>query len=304
MGRDQPEGVLVAFKRRPDATYVEDLPAFRRIIPYLIRTRGESTVYFPQRIEVDGLLAWLEETNEGRPEAERITLFHVLLTAIARVVKLRPEVNRFIVGRRTYQHTDISVSFVVKTAPRDDAPETEVRLVFTGDETVEQVRDLVSSRVESKRATQGGSDDRLVDFFASWPRPALELIAGLIARLDYHNALPEALRQAIPLYTSVYMLNAGSIGIDPPFHYLYRYGSASVFVAIGAIRKEALVDERGQVVARSCLNAVYSLDDRASDGFYFARTAEVFRRLVADPRLLEKPDINVDEVLGNWPSHA
>jgi hypothetical protein len=49
---------------------------------------------------------------------------------------------------------------------------------------------------------------------------------------------------------------------------------------------------------------VYSLDDRASDGFYFARTAEVFRRLVADPRLLEKPDITVDEILGNWPSHG
>jgi pyruvate/2-oxoglutarate dehydrogenase complex dihydrolipoamide acyltransferase (E2) component len=97
------------------------------------------------------------------------------------------------------------------------------------------------------------------------------------------------------------MLNAGSIGIDPPFHYLYRYGSASVFVAIGALRKEAVVDEHDQVVARSCLNAVYSLDDRASDGFYFARTAEVFRSLVAAPLLLEKQDITVDEILGNWP---
>jgi hypothetical protein len=289
------------FRQRPDGTYVEGLPAFRRIIPYLIRTRAEATVYFPQRIEVDELLAWLARTNEGRPEAERITLFHVLLTAIARAVKLRPEVNRFVIGRRTYEHKDISISFVVKTAATDEAPETEVRLVFTGDETVEQVRDLVRSQVEHKRTTQGGSDDRLVDFFASWPRPVLELIAGAIARLDYHNALPEALRDAIPLYTSVYMLNAGSIGIDPPFHYLYRYGSASVFVAIGALRKEAVVDEHDQVVARSCVNAVYSLDDRASDGFYFARTAEVFRRLVAHPLLLEKQDITVDEILGHWP---
>lgn len=289
------------FKHRRDATYVADLPALRRIIPYLIRTRGESTVYFPQRIEVDGLLDWLEATNAGRSDEGRVTFFHVVLTAIARTVKLRPEVNRFVVGRRTYAHNDISVSFVVKTAATDEAPETEVRLVFTGDETVDEVRDIVRSQVERKRTTHRGGDDRLVELLASWPRPLLELISGLVGRLDDHNVLPEPLRKAIPLYTSVYLLNAGSIGIDPPFHYLYRYGSASVFVAIGVVRKEPVVDETGQVVARTCVNAVYSLDDRASDGFYFARTAEVLRRLVADPSLLEKPDLTVEEILGDWP---
>jgi hypothetical protein len=293
--------VSAVFTRRRDATYVRDLPAFRRIVPYLMRTRTESAVYFPQRIEVDGLLAWLDGVNVGRPEEERITLFHVLVTAIVRTVRLRPEVNRFIVGRRTYQHDDISIAFVVKTAMSEDAPETEVRLVFSGDETVEEVGGLVDAAVERKRATLGGKDDQLVELFAPGPRPVLDLVARLVARLDYHNALPAFLQDAIPLYTSVYLVNVGSIGIDPPFHHLYEYGSASVFVAIGAIRKEPVVDQDGDIVARSCLSAVYTLDERASDGFYFARTAEVFRRLVSDPALLARPQLTVEEILAGWP---
>lgn len=291
----------MVFRHRRDGIYLKHIPPFRRVMPYLLRTRTGSVVYFPQRIEVDQLVDWLEETNANRSVEDRITLFHVILTAISRTMRLRPEMNRFVAGRRTFQHNDISVSFIIKASMEDDSPETEVRIVFTGYETVDQVRDLVNPAVEGKRGAVRGKDDQLTDFFASWPRPMLNLIARLVASLDYHNALPGFLMNAIPLYTSVYVVNVGSIGIDPPFHHLYEYGSASVFVALGAVRQEAMVDERGQIVARRCLNAVYTLDERASDGFYFARTAEVFRRLVANPQMLAAADLSVDEILHGWP---
>ena len=291
----------MALTRRRDGTYLRDIPALRRVVPYLMRTRTESLVYFPQRIEVDGLLAWLDDANAGRSRDERITPFHVFLTAIARTVMLRPEVNRFVAGRRTYQHSDISISFIVKKELSDEAPESEARLVFTGHETVDDVRRLVSARVSLERGEERGGDDRLVDFFASWPRPVLNLVTGTIRALDYHNVLPGALREAIPLYTSVYVVNTGSIGIDPPFHHLYEHGTASVFVAIGRITRQPVVDDRDRVVARSCVDLVYTLDERASDGFYFARTAEVFRRLVTEPALLARPGITVDEIVPVWP---
>ena len=116
-------------RNRRDGTYLE-VPALRRIVPYLLRTRTTSTVYFPQRIEVDALLGWLETVNRDRARSERITLFHVFLTAIARTVRLRPEVNRFVAGRRTYEHDQISISFIVKESMSDDGEESEVRLVL------------------------------------------------------------------------------------------------------------------------------------------------------------------------------
>jgi hypothetical protein len=286
----------MVFTKRRDGVHLADVPAMRRIMPHLMPTRAESIVYYPHRIEVDGLLAWLDEVNRDRPVAERVTLFHVLLTALARTVHLRPEVNRFIAGRRTYQHKELSISFIVKKALTDEADETEVRLVFTGEETVDEVRHLATEALARKRGDQRGSDDQLVDFFAGWPRPLLSLIGRTVRTLDYHNALPAFLEDAIPLYTSIYLVNLGSLGANAPFHHLYELGSASVFVAIGRVSDQPVVED-GQVVARKCLDVAYTLDERASDGFYFVRTAEVFRLLVSRPQLLTTPGLTVEEIL-------
>jgi hypothetical protein len=295
----------MARTRRTDGTYVRDLPPLRRVIPYLMRTRTESIVYFPQRIEVDGLLAWLEETNAGRPHDERVTLFHVFLTAIARTVRLRPQTNRFVAGRRTYEHREISLSFVVKQGMSEEAEESEARVVLTGEESVEDVRRLVNDVVRRERAAdERGGDDRLIDFFASWPRPVLSGVAGGLRWLDHHNLMPRQLIEAIPLYTSVYVVNAGSIGIDPPFHHLYETGTASAFVAIGQVAPQPVVDEAGAVVAGQCVDVVYTLDERASDGFYFARTSEVIRRLVAEPDLLADPSLTVEQIVPVWPPRS
>jgi hypothetical protein len=174
-------------------------PGPRVVIPYLLRTRTSSTVCFPQRIDVEDLVAWLDATNAARPASERVTLFHVLVTAVARTVRLRPEVNRFVAGRRTYQHRDISVSFVVKSELSDAGTESEARLVVDGWETV----------------------------------------------------LPGPLMDAIPLYTSVYLVNAGSLGIDAPFHHLHETGTAGVVVSIGRVAPEPVVDEAGHVVVQA-----------------------------------------------------
>lgn len=292
----------MALKRRPDATYVGDIPALRRIIPFVMPTRTESLVYFQQRIEVDDLLAWLEATNAERPRSERLTLFHVFLTAIARTVRLRPETNRFVAGRRTYQHDEISISFVVRQGMGEDAEESEARVVLTGTETVDDVRRLVDGVVRRERAgVEQGGDDRLVHFFASWPRPVLNGVARSVRWLDYHNLIPGRLVESIPLYTSVYVVHAGSIGIDPPLHHLYELGTASAFVAIGRVAPQPVVDASGAVVARRCVDVAYTLDERATDGFYFAKTAEVIRRLVAEPDLLADPSVTVAQIVPVWP---
>lgn len=292
----------MVLKRRSDGTYVGGLPPLRRVIPYVMRTRTESLVYFQQRIEVDGLLAWLEGTNAGRPRDECVTLFHVFLTAIGRTVRLRPQTNRFIAGRRTYQHDEISLSFVVKQGMTEQAEESEARLVLTGMESVDDVRRLVDGVVRRERAAvERGDDDRLVEFFASWPRPVLTGVAGALRWLDYHNLVPRTLADAIPLYTSVYVVHAGSIGIDPPFHHLYETGTASAFIAIGRVAPQPVVDESGAVVARQCVDVVYTLDERVTDGFYFARTSEVIRRLASEPQLLADPSLTVEQIVPVWP---
>ncbi|HUZ16979.1 MAG TPA: hypothetical protein VMV68_01240, partial [Spirochaetia bacterium] len=225
----------MAFTKRNDGVRVRDLPAFKRLFPYVMRTRSESIIFFNQKIDMTNALAYLDSVNRGTARDQRTTIFHLFLAATARTLLLRPELNRFVVGRRIYEHNEISITFIVKRELTEEAPETESRVVFSGRETLSEVRELVNGRVRAAKSGDKGAEDDLVSLVASLPRPLINLVAWLIRSLDYHNVLPSALKSAIPLYTSVYLTNVGSIGLEAPYHHLFEIGSASLFMGIGKL---------------------------------------------------------------------
>lgn len=287
----------MAFKNRRDAIYVKDLHPFKRIFPYVMEGRNNSLVYSLQRVDATNLLQFMESHNAGRPPAERIGLFHVFLAVVARTFHLRPELNRFIVGRRFYQHKDIAITFVAKKEYTEEAPEAEVRMVFSGRETLEEVRDMVDRRLHVARSDHKGDDDKLMDIVASLPRPLIVLVVKLVQWLDYHNILPAFLMDAIPLYTSIYLANLGSIGLGAPFHHLFEMGSASSFLTIGKIEKQPVVDEKGQVVARDCIEFAFAFDERVSEGFNHIRSIQVFQSLLTHPELLVSGETSIEKIL-------
>lgn len=277
------------FSRRRDGALIPHLQATRKIMPFLMPTRVESTIYYPQHLRVDNVLAWLEQANDGRSKDERYSFFHVFLTAFARLFRMRPELNRFVLGNRTYLHDDISFSFTVKQAMTDEADESQARIVFTGEETIEQVRRMTERAVAEVRSGEGNDTDQLLDVLAKLPGTILTAVARTVWGLDRLGWLPGFLQDSIPMYASAYVVNLGSIDGEVPFHHLYQRGTCSVFAAIGSIRKEAVVDEDGQVVARDCVSIVHSIDERVSDGFYFIRSAQLLEALIADPDALTRP---------------
>ncbi|GAA1164048.1 hypothetical protein GCM10009584_01160 [Ornithinimicrobium humiphilum] len=274
---------------RRDGVVVRDLAAERVVLPHLMPTRVESTVYYRQHLDVERLMDWLEEVNAGRAPEERLRFFHVFLTAYARLFRLRPELNRFVHRRQTYQHRDISFSFTVKRAMADEAEDTQVQMVFTGTETVDEVRRMVDRSLSSARAGEAEESDKLVDALVRLPRPVLAGVGRLVWALDAVDLLPQQLKGAIPVYTSSYLVNLGSLGAEAPFHHLYQRGTASIFASIGTIRPEPVVDENGAVVARRRVDMVYTIDERAADGFYLVRSAEVLQGLLDDPAALLVP---------------
>lgn len=276
---------------RRDGVLVTDLPAMRGVVPHLMPTRLESTVYYPQHLDVEHLVEWLAEVNADRPPEERVKFFHVFLTAWARLYRVRPELNRFISGRRTYRHREISFAFTAKKAMSDEAEEVQVQLPFTGTETVDEVRAKVDGMLGELRGGQHNASDRLVDAVVRLPRPVMAGLARLIWTLDAVELLPRALQDAIPLYASSYLVNLGSLGAEAPFHHLYQRGTASVFVALGTIRPAAVVDASGAIVARRRVDVVYTIDERATDGFYLVRCAEILQAMMDDPDSLSRPPV-------------
>jgi hypothetical protein len=102
----------MAIGDRSDGVRLRKLPGFRKMFPYLMRTRTESVIYHSQRLRIGKTLAWLDKANAAREK--KISLFHVVLAAGVRTLALRPEANRFVVGHRIYQRRAIDLSFVVK----------------------------------------------------------------------------------------------------------------------------------------------------------------------------------------------
>lgn len=274
---------------RRDGHLVKDVTALQRVMPALMRTRLESTIYYQQHLDVQRFSDWLEEVNAGRPESERVKFFHVFLTAYARLFRLRPQLNRFLSGGRTYQHRDIAFSFTVKQEMTDEAQEVQARLVFTGTETVDDVRRIVEEALVQARGSAHNDSDRLIDALVRLPAPALAGVARLAWALDGANLMPRFLQEAIPVYASSYVVNLGSLGAEAPFHHLYQHGTASVFCAIGTIRPQPVVDEAGAVVARRRVDVVYTIDERVTDGFYLVRSADILQQMFDDPGSLLHP---------------
>ncbi len=287
----------MAFKKRSDGIYLGDLPPFKKLFPYVMEGRNISAIYSAQRVDATRLLAFLEKANEGRTKENKIGLFHVILAVIARTFHLRPDLNRFIAGRRFYQHKDISISFLAKKEYTEEAPEVDVRMVFTGTETIEEIRERLQKRLGAARSDSKSDDNKLIDLVGRMPRFLLAFAMRLIKWLDYHNILPRFLMDLIPFYTSIYMANLGSIGLGAPFHHLFELGTASAFLTIGKISKQPVVDDEGRVVARDMLEFAFVFDERVSEGFNHIRSIKVFEALLTNPELLVEGETDIDRII-------
>lgn len=103
--------------------------------------------------------------------------------------------------------------------------------------------------LERARNHTRNESDILVSRLVKLPGPLLAAVAQTVWALDSVNRLPKMLQDAIPTYASAYLVNMGSLNAEAPFHHLYRRGTAGVFVSIGTIRPEPVVDDGGGIVA-------------------------------------------------------
>jgi len=259
-----------------------------------MRGRNESIIYFSHQIRIRKTLEFIRKYGkENAGNGIRITVFHIILCALVRTLALRPQLNRFISGQRIYQRNRIQISFIVKKKLTEEARETNAKISFSPFETLETIVGKVNREVGKARDEEGNESDREIDFFTRLPRFALNLVVGAFRFLDYFGLAPRSMIELDPLFTSIYVANLGSVGMDAPFHHLYEWGNASIFASIGKVKKAPVVADDGSIRAEDVLIINYSLDDRISEGIYCARAIEMFKDLLENPEeLLKKPDLS------------
>jgi hypothetical protein len=277
----------MALGDRADGVRLRKLTSFRKMFPYIMRTRTESTIYYTQRLDIAGTRAWLDRVNSGRER--RLTLFQVILAACVRTLALRPEANRFVAGRRIYQRRTIDLSFVVKRELTETAAETTVKLSFDPRSTVFDVADRVGEVVAGTRRSTSSRDEGTANLVAKLPRFLIRAAFGGVRILDYFGLLPGSFIRGDAMYTSVFLANLGSIGLDTVHHHMYEWGNAVFFIVVGKPRREPVLNERGGVEVRNVLELAISLDERITDGVYYAHTIRLLSELIEHPDRLETP---------------
>lgn len=266
---------------RKDGKRVKKIDAVHAIMPFLMPNRCEAEVYCVEKIDVTSLLKYLEYINEGKEKNERTTLFHAVLTAIAKTIYNRPLLNRFISGKRFYDRNELSFSFVAKNKLEDNAEERLIILKTEKDMTLFDISDKILKIVSKTRKENTNDMNDVLGFVTMFPRCITGFIMWLFRKLDFYGLVPSFISDGDPNYSTVLLSNLGSIKSECCYHHLNNYGTNSIVSTIGVIHEEVIDGKKRQVV-----NMGFTLDERIADGIYFAKSVKLLKHILENPELL------------------
>jgi hypothetical protein len=248
-------------------------------MPILSPRRNDNLVWFQLDVGVERALAWAEAKSAGRAPERPLTLFHVILAGLARILHERPRLNRFTEGGRLWQRDGIWLTFSAKQRFDEDAPLLTVKRRVDPTQSVEAMADALLDSLASGRRGEATTSDREVSGLLRLP-PRLARFAVWLADLaDSLGLLPRAMLDADPLNASVFVANLGSVGLEAGYHHLWEHGNCPIFCVVGRIKPGP---DGGRIATLK-----FSYDERIEDGLYCARSLDRLRELIENPEKLD-----------------
>lgn len=266
---------------RRDGTLAKGIAPYRRMMPFILKTRNESVVYFEQQMDLTKTLKFIEQFNATH--THRITVFHLFLWAATRAMHERPGMNRFIAGNNIYQRDGIWISYSAKKEMKDGSPVVVLKRRFDPALSFEELVSFVYGDVKEGRSDKKLHQDKEIGMSLMLPSILLRFGLWAIRVLDGLNLLPHSFIRPDPMYASMFIANLGSLKLESAFHHLFEYGNIPVFATIGRNKRVVDVDEQGQVVTKMVCSVKYSFDERVEDGLYCAKSLELLRGYLEDP---------------------
>jgi hypothetical protein len=269
--------VFTLRKRRSDGVAADDVPNYRRVMPYIMRSRNGSAVYFEQQAEVMKTLRFLDGFDEPRP-----TLLHVLAWASVQTLARFPRMNRFVAGGRLYDRNGIWISYSAKTSVEQGSPLRVVKSRFDPQESFVQLVKRMQAELAGTRASSRTGTERELELLLRAQGLPLRALMAVERVVDAFGLLPRAFIDNDPMFASLFIANLGSLGMDAAYHHLYEYGTVSVFCAMGRVTNAPVVQD-DDVTVRPVLPLRFTFDERVEDGMYAHVALEHLRAMIEDP---------------------
>ncbi len=287
-------------KDRYDGYFLADLDSMHVMMPYMFGSRTANEAVVGEVIDLTAVDQYLAAKNAASPEF-KYTWFHVIAAALSKTILLRPKMNWFIAGGRYYERKQIQVAFNVKRKFADESEEAMAKFVLDpeGGSPLEQVHSYVQSFIHKVRVedrTEGITGT--LDIVKKLPRPLFRLLGWTLKKMEYYGCYPKSLAKDDPCYSSVYISNLGSIKMNADYHHLFDWGTISFFVTIGEKKMRPFFREDGTCELRNTIKMGLTIDERIADGYYFAKSLRILRKLFAQPELLDLPAPTPVEVEG------
>ena len=259
------------FGDRKDAKLLKKIDSMHTIMPLMYPNRCDNEAFISECIDVTNILAYLQKRNREKPEY-RYSFFHVIVTAVLKTITLRPKMNYFIANKRMYERNEVSAAFTMKKVMADDGDEALCFIHAKDTDNLDSIHDEIYRQVS----------------YTKLPGPILKFV-GLLARaLDRHGLMPKSVIATDPYYASALFANLGSIRLHAGYHHLTNWGTMSLFVIVGEVKKRPFYDSDGNVTMRSSIDIGLTVDERIADGYYYSKSIRLLKKLLQNPELLEK----------------
>ncbi len=272
-------------KDRRDAKYVKNISGMHKIMVFVKSKRCDEDVYIHEDVDVTNLVKYMEKAKK---KDENLTYFHLFATAIGKTIYFRPLMNRYIINNNYYDRYKITLGFVAKVAFEDHSDELMTKLDIEAEDNLKSVENKILEKVEQIRSNKKEGTDNLIETIGKMPKFMRKLVVKVIICMDKHDWLPQSIIDSLLYYSTIIVSNLGSIGCNAIYHNITDFGTNSILFTIGKIKKENYLDDDGKLQQRYLCDFGVNMDERIADGFYFAKSLQLFEDFLQNPEILEK----------------
>lgn len=283
------------FKKRCDGVFESTADPILGMTSHLMPRRYDAMVNFLLVTRCENLDEYIKKVYEEK--GIRLSYMDVLISAIIRMYAQKPMLNRFVMNGRVYRRKGICLSFAVKKQLTEDAAETTVKMKFTGEEDIFTIKKMIDEEIYKNKGDDAQNDtDNTAKILRKIPNGLLKFVVNLLMWMDRHNCMPKKIVEVSPFHTSCFLTNMKSISTDYVYHHLYDFGTTSMFVGLGKEHYEPVANETTkELEVGKVLRLGIVIDERICDGFYYAKSIKLIKKLLLNPTLLEEKYIIPEE---------
>lgn len=274
------------FGDRKDAKLIRDIDYLHIAMAHCYLNRTDNEAYISEQIELEPIYKWIEQHKD---DELKYTFFHVIVAALLKLLVVRPKLNRFICNRKYYQKNERTAGFIVKRQFTDEAKEGMALVSADENSTVFSVHeDIKKQIIPCKQGKQSDTEDDMA-IFEKMPHFITRIVFNVVRRWSDKGRLPNSITKGDSNHSSVFITNLGSIGLKCGYHHLSNYGTSSIFVVIGEKKLTPFYDKDGNVTMKETLDIGLTVDERIADGYYYAKSVKMLKKVLENPELLEQP---------------